>query len=96
MSHGFFNRHDRSSYLGNTQIMRLIYKGLRVQGSPDQRGSVGRASSHKEKGSSVPVRAHTWVAGSVPRQVWNEKQPVDVSLSHQCFSTSLSLSLKEK
>ena len=46
------------------------------------------------------VRAYTWVAGSVP--IWDayERQSIDVSLSHQCFSPSLSpailLSLKNK
>ena len=35
------------------------------------------------------VRAHAWVAGSVP---W-KRQPINVSLSHQCFSPSLSPSL---
>ena len=40
------------------------------------------------------VRAHTRVAGWVPGWGTYERQPVNVSLSHQCFSPSLSLFLK--
>ena len=39
------------------------------------------------------VRAHAWVVGSVPGQGMFERQPIDVSLSHRCFSPSLSPSL---
>lgn len=31
MSNGFFNRHDRSSYLGSSQIMKLTHNGIRLQ-----------------------------------------------------------------
>ena len=45
-----------------------------------------------------PVRAHAWAAGQVPS--WGHAggnwQPIDVSLTQQCFSVSLSLSLKIK
>ena len=41
------------------------------------------------------IRACAWVAGQVP--VWGleacERQPIDVSLTHRCFSPSLSPSL---
>ena len=45
-----------------------------------------------------PVRAHAWAAGQVPswghaRGNW---QPIDVSLTQQCFSVSLPVSLKIK
>ena len=42
---------------------------------------------------SFLVRAHAWVAGSVPGWGAYERQPIDVSLLHLCFSPSLSLSL---
>ena len=38
------------------------------------------------------VRAHAWVAGSVPSQGACKRQLTNVSLSHQCFLPSLSLS----
>ena len=44
-----------------------------------------------------PVRAHARVEGSVPGQGMCERQLINVSLSHQCFSPlspSLALSLK--
>ena len=37
-----------------------------------------------------PVRAHAWVAGSVLSWGAYERQLINVSLSHQCFSPSLS------
>ena len=40
-----------------------------------------------------PVRAHAWVAGSVPSQGAYERQPTSVSVSHRCFSPTLSPSL---
>ena len=36
------------------------------------------------------VRAHAWVAGSVLAQCAGERQPINVSLSHRCFSPSIS------
>ena len=39
------------------------------------------------------VRTQAWVAGSVPGRGQLKKQPIDVSLSHRCFSSSLSSSL---
>ena len=55
------------------------------------------------KGSPVrfPVRAHSWVAGQVPRGtvgVASERQPINVFLTHwySSFSPSLSFSLKKK
>ena len=38
------------------------------------------------------VRAHALVAGLVPSLGTYERQPIDISLSHRCFSPSLSLS----
>ena len=45
------------------------------------------------EGSQVQFvgRARAWVAGLVPGWGAHERQPVDVSLSHQCFSPSFSL-----
>ena len=40
-----------------------------------------------------PVRTHACVVGSVPCWGMHEKQLVNVSLSHQCFSSFLSPSL---
>ena len=40
-----------------------------------------------------PVRAHTYDAGSIPRQGTYKKQPTSVSLLHRYFSPSLSPSL---
>ena len=37
-----------------------------------------------------PVRARAWVVGQVPSWGMCERQPIDVSLVHQCFSPSLS------
>ena len=51
---------------------------------------------HKWQGFTLvrfPVRAYSWVAGLVPHFGACERQPTDVSLSHQCFSLSLSPSL---
>ena len=39
------------------------------------------------------IRAHAWIAGSVPVQGVYKSQPINVSLSHQCFSPSLFPSL---
>ena len=39
------------------------------------------------------ARVHAWVAGSVPGQGACGRQLIDVTLSHQCFSPSLSPSL---
>ena len=39
------------------------------------------------------VRVHAWVAGSVPSRDLYERKPIDVSLSHRCFSPFLSPSL---
>ena len=36
------------------------------------------------------VRVHTWILGLVPVQGINKRQLIDVSLSHPCFSPSLS------
>ena len=38
------------------------------------------------------MEAHAWVAGLVPGQGMCQRQPIDVSLTHLCFSLSLSLS----
>ena len=63
-------------------------------------GSVGCVLFHKRSQVQFPVRAHAWVVGSVPGQGVYGRQPVNVSLSHQCFSHSLNpslpLSLKSK
>ena len=40
-------------------------------------------------GVRFPVRAHTQAADSIPHQDTYGKQPIDVSLSHRCFSLSL-------
>ena len=40
------------------------------------------------------VRARTWVVGSFPSPGTRGRQPINVSLSHLCFSLSLPLSLK--
>ena len=40
-----------------------------------------------------PVRAHAWVAGSVPGWGTCKRQLISVSLIHRCFSPSLSPSL---
>ena len=39
------------------------------------------------------VRAHVWVVVLIPSWGTYERQPIDVSLSHWCFSPSLSSSL---
>ena len=45
---------------------------------------------HHPKSSPVwfLVRAHAWVEGSLPSRGVYERQPIDVCLSHQCFSPS--------
>ena len=40
-----------------------------------------------------PVRAYAWAAGSVPGQSVYERQLIDISFSHWCFSPSLSPTL---
>ena len=61
---------------------------------------VGSHSQSERSPVQFPVRAHARVAFSVPGQGSCKRQAIDVSLSHQCFSPSLSpslpLSLKEK
>ena len=37
------------------------------------------------------VRAYTWVTGSIPSRGAYGRQPIDVSLSQQCFSLLFSL-----
>ena len=59
-------------------------------------GSVGWVSSCKMKERSLilfPVRAHAWVEGLVPRWRAYERQMIDISLSYQCFSPTLSPSI---
>ena len=53
------------------------------------------ASSHAPKvlWVQILVRAHTKVAGLMPMRGACGKLPMDVSLSHQCFSLSLPLPL---
>ena len=64
--------------------------------SPDQRGSVGWVSHRKAKDR----RFNPWSGHTSGLLVWSpvRAQPIDASLSHQCFSPSLSpfllLSLK--
>ena len=56
--------------------------------SPAQYGSVGGSIVPYTERPWVqfPVRAHTQVVGSVPSWGTCEWQPIDASLSHQCFS----------
>ena len=63
--------------------------------SPDQCGSVWLSIIPQSERLLVRflVRAHAWVTGSVPGHAVFNRQPTDVSLSHQCFSLSLSPSL---
>ena len=60
-------------------LMRLSWLGVVLQ----SKGSLVR----------FPVRAYAWVAGLVPGGGAQERQPIDVSFSHWCFSPSLSPSL---
>ena len=68
------------------------FYSLKDKLNPDHCVSVGWASSRKAKDLLVPlpVRAHAWVAGRVPGWGMYERQLMDVSLSHWCFSPSLS------
>ena len=52
----------------------------------------GLSASLRAKGLLVRflVRAHAWAAGLVPRWDARRGQLIDVSLTHQCFSPSLS------
>ena len=43
-----------------------------------------------------PVRVHTYAVGLIPVPGVYRKQPIDVCLSHQCFSLSLPHSLSKK
>ena len=54
---------------------------------------VGHQSANKRSPVQFPVRPHAWVVGPVPTPGARERQPIDVSLSHGCFSPSLFLSL---
>ena len=40
-----------------------------------------------------PVPTHAWAAGLVPSHYMYGRLPIDVSLSHRCFSPSISPSL---
>ena len=60
------------------------------QEHPGQCGSVGGASSHvPEVRSAISNQAHAWVAGSIPSQDTDGRQPIHVSL---LLSLSSSLS----
>ena len=63
--------------------------------SPDWSDSVSWASSCKVRGHWFDSRSgpHACFAGLVPSQGAFERQPIDDSLSHQCFSPSFSPSL---
>ena len=54
---------------------------------------VGVIPQSKRLPVQFPVRAHAWVVALVPGCGSYERQLMDVSLSHQCFSPSLSSSL---
>ena len=54
---------------------------------------IGHRSAKQKVAGLIPGQVHAWVAGSVPGRDMCERQPTDVSLSHQCFSPSLSPSL---
>ena len=66
---------------------------LKQEYGPEQCGSVTWAMSCKAKRRWLDSWSHAWVEGSVPGQGVYERQPIDVSVSHQCFSLSLSPSL---
>ena len=51
---------------------------------------VGHLSAKRKVATWFLIRAHAWVVGSVPGQGMYERQLIDVSLSHQSFSPSLS------
>ena len=57
---------------------------------------LGQCGRHLQTGRlsvPFPVGTHAWIAGSVPGQGAYRRQLLHVSLSHRCFSTSLSSSL---
>ena len=72
-----------------------------LQESPDQRDSAGEALLHKVKGcwfspcrgSGLGCKFSPWSGPVLPGWGGCERQPVDVSLPHPCFSPSLSSSL---
>ena len=53
---------------------------------------LGLVPQNKKSLVQFLVRAHAWVAGSVPNPGAYKRQIVDVSLLHQCFSLSPFLS----
>ena len=52
---------------------------------------VGQCPAKQKVTGSIPVRAHAWVVGPVLSWGMYERQPVHVSLTHQCFSLSLKI-----
>ena len=66
---------------------------LKKRSDPWPGGSVGWSIvpyTTKVKQFRFLVRAHTWVAGSIPSKDACGRQLIDVSLSYQCFPLSLS------
>ena len=57
---------------------------------PGWLSSLGVILQSKRSPVWFPVRAHSCVLSLVPGQGTYERQPINVSLSHRCFSPSLS------
>ena len=83
-------------YPGFILIRWVRHTGTEMISWPGQGGSFGWSVLPYTERLPVrfPVRAHARVAGLVPSRGVHERQPIDVSLSHRYFSSSLPLFLK--
>ena len=70
---------------------------LKHETSPGWETQLVEALAHTQKRLWVlsPVRAHTWVVGSISSQGTCERSLIDVSLSHFFLSLSINISLGE-
>ena len=93
---GFRGWREAYSLFYSFQTVWVFNNQSNIKCGPDLCASVGWALSHKvndRQFNSFLVRAHAWTAGLIPGRGVYEGQLINVSLSHQYFSLSLSPSL---
>ena len=82
----YIEEHSSSLVFGKYHQWKIL--NLALGGVAQMVG--GMAYKPQKVVGSILVRAHTWVEGSIPSQGIYRGQRMDVSLSNQCLSLSLS------